>query len=271
MTTQVEINLDDTPDEQHEAMREGVEGLLAQLPPEDGDDGHEGVKSGMLYPVPAHYDEMGKELVTVMLPLTEDERLELAGRMADALASRDKLEAEFNAVKKDYKARIEIAISDAAEAGAEYRAGERTHSILCNKYEDNATLEIVHLCPSTGREMARRPMQGKELQHTLSTDEGTEGTTEPTPDNHGRTCLSCAHNSVDVPQEKDPCMQCHHADNGHDDNWYPLEECKTCAYSTNSVDSPPCAGCSLNPDADYQGEESRWLIRVVILPAEPVQ
>ena len=50
--------------------------------------------------------------------------------MADALRERDKLETELLAVKKDYKARIDLSVSKAAEAAAEYRSGKRFETAL---------------------------------------------------------------------------------------------------------------------------------------------
>ena len=49
---------------------------------------------------------------------TDEQLLELGSEMADALRERDKLETELLAVKKDYKARIDLSVSKAGGSGS---------------------------------------------------------------------------------------------------------------------------------------------------------
>ena len=53
----------------------------------------------------------GRENIEVLVDLTDEQLLDLGSEMADALRERDKLETELLAVKKDYKARIDLSVS----------------------------------------------------------------------------------------------------------------------------------------------------------------
>ena len=128
--------------------------------------------------------------------------------MADALRERDKLETELLAVKKDYKARIDLSVSKAAEAAAEFRSGKRFETVSCDRFEDRTTMEVVWCDSVTGKKISRRPMTAEERQHRLElvtpdkpADNG-EGRAEvlalPAPPvANARTCLSCRHLSAD--------------------------------------------------------------------------
>lgn len=212
---------------------------------------------------PPNLHKMGKELVTVTQELTDAERIDLAGVMADALQRRDALDEEFASVKRSYKAKIDLAVEDAAAAGAEYRSGERTHTLMCEKYEDKSTLEIVYLEPATGREVNRRKMtdDDRRLKLPMGDPIAVIGTTEPTPDN-ARTCINCTHMAQGTDDMPEPCQTCSQCDNGDADNWTPEKKCPTCASSTTRVGLYPCNGCSLNADAEHQGDEDRWTCKV---------
>ena len=211
----------------------------------------------------------GRENIEVLVDLTDEQLLDLGSEMADALRERDKLETELLAVKKDYKARIDLSVSKAAEAAAEYRSGKRFETVSCDRFEDRTTMEVVWCDSVTGKEISRRPMTAEERQHRLelvtpdkSADNG-EGRAEvlalpAPPAANARTCLSCRHLSADGTEKAEPCMACAQANGGDTDNWEPRRECKTCAHVTSTVDGFPCGGCSLNPDPGHGGDEDRW-------------
>lgn len=209
---------------------------------------------------PPNLHKMGKELVTVTQKLTDAERIDLAGVMADALQRRDALDEEFASVKRSYKAKIDLAVEDAATAGAEYRSGERTHTLMCEKYEDKSTLEIVYLEPGTGREVSRRKMTDDDRRLKLPMEAAAPpaiGTTEPTPDN-ARSCINCvnmAQGDVEMPE---PCQTCSQCGNGVADNWEAKRLCATCTNCTTRVNLYPCNGCSLNADEEHRGDDDRW-------------
>lgn len=103
----------------------------------------------------------------MLVELTDEQLLDLGSKMADALRERDKLETELLAVKKDYKARIDLSVSKAAEAAAEYRSGKRFETVSCDRFEDRTTMEVVWCDSVTGKEISRRPMTAEERQHRL--------------------------------------------------------------------------------------------------------
>ena len=76
----------------------------------------------------------GRENIEVLVDLTDEQLLDLGSEMADALRERDKLETELLAVKKDYKARIDLSVSKAAEAAAEYRSGKRYETVTSHRF-----------------------------------------------------------------------------------------------------------------------------------------
>jgi len=211
----------------------------------------------------------GRENIEVLVDLTDEQLLDLGSEMADALRERDKLETELLAVKKDYKARIDLSVSKAAEAAAEYRSGKRFETVSCDRFEDRTTMEVVWCDSVTGKEISRRPMTAEERQHRLElvtpdkpADNGegrAEVLTLPAPPAaNACTCLSCRHLSADGTEKAEPCMACAQANGGDTDNWEPRRECKTCAHVTSTVDGFPCGGCSLNPDPGHGGDEDRW-------------
>lgn len=251
----------DVTDEQQET--------LASIPTADTDTDDEGEPSAStnapdILTCPLNLHKLGKELITVTQELTDAERLELAGKMADALQRRDMLEEEFASVKKSYKDKIDLTVEDAATAGSEYRSGERTHTLMCEKYEDKSTLEIVYLEPITGREISRRKMTDDDRRLKLPMDAPIAfiGTTEPTPDTT-RTCVTCTHMAQDTDEMPEPCQTCIQCDNGDADNWEPEKECPTCANSTTRVNLYPCAGCCRNAADDHQGDDDRWELKEV--------
>ena len=143
----------------------------------------------------------GRENIEVLVDLTDEQLLDLGSEMADALRERDKLETELLAVKKDYKARIDLSVSKAAEAAAEYRSGKRFETVSCDRFEDRTTMEVVWCDSVTGKEISRRPMTAEERQHRLElvtpdkpADNGegrAEVLTLPVPPAaNARTCLA---------------------------------------------------------------------------------
>lgn len=210
----------------------------------------------------------GREQIEVLVDLTEEKLLELGSEMAEALRERDKLETELLAVKKDYKARIDLAVSKAADAAAEYRSGQRLETVSCDRFEDRTTMEVVWCDSVTAKEISRRPMTAEERQHRFEImapdkpgdngEDRAEVLTLPAPPAaNARTCLSCRHLSDGTERAK-PCLTCVQANSGDADQWEPRRECKTCVHVTGTVDGFPCGGCSRNPDPDHGGDEDRW-------------
>ena len=218
-----------------------------------------------------------RETIEVTLKLTADEQLELAEEMAKALAERDRLESEFTAVKKDYKARIDLQVSAAAEAGATFRAGERCQEISCDVFEDRSTLEIVFCDSVTSREVYRRPMTHSERQCKLPLDPPAPNQDPIPPDAPTDTprdestvapaataivnphnCTNCGHFDQSSDLMPEPCQTCAQVESGAADNWTPQRICHTCAHVAQVVDLPPCSRCSLNADEAHRGDEDRW-------------
>ena len=211
----------------------------------------------------------GREQIEVLADLTEDQLLGLGSEMADALRERDTLETELLAVKKDYKARIDLSVSRAADAATEYRSGKRLETVSCDRFEDRTTLEIVWRDSMTGAEVQRRPMTAEERQHRfeLVTPDKPAGDGEDraevrslpaTPAANARSCLSCRHLTPEGSEQAEPCLTCAQANSGDADNWEPRRECKTCTHVTGMVDTFPCGGCDRNPDPGHGGDEDRW-------------
>lgn len=211
----------------------------------------------------------GREDIGVLMDLTDKQLLELGSEMVDALRERDKLETELLAVRKDYKAHIDLSVSKVAETAAKYRSGKRFEIVSYDRLEDRTTMEIVWRDSVTDKEVSRRLMTAKEQQHRLElvtpdkpADNG-EGRAEmltlpALPTANARTCLSCRHPSADGTEKAEPCMACAQANGGDVDNWEPRRECKTCVYVTGTVDSFPCGGRNLSPDPGHGDDEDRW-------------
>lgn len=268
---------DDTPDDAeggtpveaaHEAVPDHKEQAGQEDSPEpEGDENQTPPAQGI-----HNVHQRGREVIKVTLPLTDTERLELAQEMADALAERDSLETEFNAIKKDYKTRIDLQVNLAAQAGETYRAGERTQDVSCDVFEDRTTAQIVYIDSVSGVEVKRRSMTFEERQLRLpgidvpqkeSKQERKKKTAtdatppELSPDN-ARTCINCGHRDTTTDAMPEPCQTCSQIESGDSDNWTPVHECGTCTHKTTRVNMPPCAGCNLNADESHRGKADAW-------------
>lgn len=109
-----------------------------------------------------------REVIAQRYPLTDSEKLELAGRMADARAEVVHLENELASIKKDYKERIDMYSGDFSQAAIKYKEGlSDPVDIECDVYQDFEKLEMVYVAVDTGEEVKRRPMEEREKRPTL--------------------------------------------------------------------------------------------------------
>lgn len=211
----------------------------------------------------------GWENIEVLVDLTDEQLLELGSEITDALCERDKLRTELLTVKKGYKARVDLSVSKAAEAAAEYRSSKRFETVSCDRFKDRTTMEVVWCDSVTGKEVSRHPMTAGKRQHRpelvtpdkpVNNDEGrAKVLTLPTPPTAStRTCLSCRHLSADDTGKVEPCMACTQANGDDADSWESRRRCKTRARVTSTVDGSPCGGYSLNPDPGHDSDEGRW-------------
>lgn len=106
--------------------------------------------------------------------LTDDEKRELAERMAEDQAKLETLVDEKKAVASDYKSRIENVQGTIRLASSTYRQGWEIRETQCSEiYDyDKAVFSIVRL--DTGEEIKRRGMTQDELTLPLPMEEADQ-------------------------------------------------------------------------------------------------
>ncbi len=204
------------------------------------------------------------------LPLSEEDKLLCGKEMADALHRIEELKSELDDQRKTYKKLIETQESIANEAAKQFTEGlGPEQDITCDVFQDWLTNEIVFVAAeSPYLELLRRPMTPEEMQPTLLESspektlpfEGGDGETIGTPHATNRhTCLDCGHmTDGENDTQAEECASCSQSGSGETDNWTPRRECRTCAHSNNTIDIPPCKGCTLNVMENHRGDADRW-------------
>ena len=219
-----------------------------------------------------------KETCSKSFPLSDADKLELGNQMAAAQKEIDELEFELAKVRKSFKSRIEEQQEVLSKAAEEFRYG-RTDSqdVECDVFQDFDSGEIVYVtADDVAEEVMRRPMTASERRPTLfdgppsigkghSAPLGEDprhriGTTEPTPQTWGHTCVDCAFMpNADDGTQAEECANCAQSVEGGLDNWKPRRECATCNYKSMAVNMPPCNTCMLNPQADASADDDNWI------------
>lgn len=218
-----------------------------------------------------------KETCTKAFPLSDEDKLELGSKMAAAQAKIDQLEDELASVRKSFKNRIEEHQEALSKAAEEFRFGKtEPQDVECDVYQDFDSGEVVYVtADDAAEEIMRRPMTADERRPTLfdgppsikghSAPLGEDprnriGTTEPTPQTWGHTCVDCGHMpNADDGTQADECANCSQTVEGGVDNWTPRRECSTCNYKSMAVNMPPCNTCMLNPQAEASADDDNWI------------
>lgn len=213
------------------------------------------------------------DTITVSVPLDGTERKSVGDRMASALERISKLEDDLDSYRKSINAEIKSLQKDAEKARKEWQEGKTEEEVYCDMMADYDAEAIVWVDHHTGKEMKRRPMTAEERQYRLPIprpggskpvpptpiDEQSEQTAAPVAMGTPKTCITCGsladRDGDDLPET---CQTCAQANNGEEDNWHPIRECRTCANSHTQVNMPPCAGCSLNVEEAQRGETDAW-------------
>ena len=220
---------------------------------------------------PAEPAFLKTETITVSVPLDIEERESVGDRMASALEKISELEDDLDSYRKSINAEIKSLQKDAEKARKEWQEGKTEQEVSCDVMADYAAEAIIWLVHETDKEMKRRPMTAEERQYRLpiprpsdsapvaASAHPDERPTAPVSMGTPKTCITCGsladREGDDLPE---PCQTCAQANNGEEDNWHPIRECRTCANSHAQVNMPPCAGCSLNVEEAQRGETDAW-------------
>ena len=217
-----------------------------------------------------------RDTCTKAFPLSDEDKIALGKEMAAAQAKVDELEDDLADVRKEYKAKIDAEQKRLSKAAAEFRKGKtEPQDVLCDVYQDFDSGELVYVtADDLAEEVMRRPMTTDERRPTLfdgppdskghsaplGEDPRKKGTTEPTPQTWGHTCINCAHidNAADGAQAEE-CANCAQTVEGGLDNWTPRRECPTCNYKSMAVNMPPCNTCMRNPEAEVGAKDDNWI------------
>lgn len=240
-----------------------------QEPVTDSEDG-EGEQDTPSRPAEASF--LKTETITVSVPLDLEERESVGDRMASALEKIAELEDDLDSYRKSINAEIKSLQKDAEKARKEWQEGKIEQEVYCDVMADYDAEAIIWLVHDTSKEMKRRAMTAEERQYRLpiprpgdaasaATAPAEPADERPAPLAMGtpKTCITCGslanRDGDDLPET---CQSCAQANNGEDDNWHPIRECRTCIHSHTQVNMPPCAGCALNVEESQRGETDAW-------------
>lgn len=219
---------------------------------------------------PAETSFLKTETITVSVPLDLEERESVGDRMASALEKISELEDDLDSYRKSINAEIKSLQKDAEKARKEWQEGKIEQEVYCDVMADYGAEAIIWLVHDTNKEMKRRAMTAEERQYRLPIprpgDHTAAAPTEPTEERPApvamgtpKTCITCGslanRDGDDLPET---CQTCAQANNGEDDNWHPIRECRTCIHSHTQVNMPPCAGCALNVEEAQRGDTDAW-------------
>lgn len=208
------------------------------------------------------------ETITVSVPLDIEERESVGDRMASALEKISELEDDLDSYRKSINAEIKTLQKDAEKARKEWQEGKIEQDVYCDVMADYGQEAIIWVDHDNGNEVKRRPMTAEERQYRLpiprpgdatSPAEPAEERPAPVAIGTPNTCITCGslaeREGDDLPET---CQACAQANNGEDDNWHPIRECRTCIHSHTQVNMPPCAGCALNVEEAQRGDTDAW-------------
>lgn len=219
---------------------------------------------------PAEASFLKTETITVSVPLDLEERESVGDRMASALEKISELEDDLDSYRKSINAEIKSLQKDAEKARKEWQEGKIEQEVYCDVMADYDAEAIIWLVHDTSKEMKRRAMTAEERQYRLPIprpgDHTAAAPTEPTEERPApvamgtpKTCITCGslanRDGDDLPET---CQACAQANNGEDDSWHPIRECRTCIHSHTQVNMPPCAGCALNVEEAQRGDTDAW-------------
>ena len=190
--------------------------------PEDSEDAESGAST-----IPNDRHWLGQETITVTQELTQKEKAEYAEEMAAASGEKDRLEAELDGIKKQYKRLIDAEDSKISTAAKIVREGKEEREIFCDKLADYNTCEIVWTdAHGENEEVKRRKMTAEEKQLPLEKRtkpdqtpqdpaqpeaEGAELDSqlqdEPMPED-AIGCSVCAHSDGDGSTDAECCHEC---------------------------------------------------------------
>ncbi len=103
--------------------------------------------------------------------VTEEQKRQLAGQMAESLQAISQLEANLKSVSTQLKAEISKHEASLLEASEKYRSGFEMKNVECKieKFFRIGTVATYRM--DTGECIEDRPMEGEELQRSLSLQE----------------------------------------------------------------------------------------------------
>lgn len=219
---------------------------------------------------PAETSFLKTETITVSVPLDLEERESVGDRMASALEKISELEDDLDSYRKSINAEIKSLQKDAEKARKEWQEGKIEQEVYCDVMADYDAEAIIWLVHDTSKEMKRRAMTAEERQYRLpiprpgdhtaaASDESTDERPAPVAMGTPKTCITCGSlANRDGDELPETCQACAQANNGEDDNWHPIRECRTCIHSHTQVNMPPCAGCALNVEEAQRGDTDAW-------------
>ena len=182
-------------------------GLIAA--PEDAEDAEPGAST-----IPNDRHWLGQEQITVTQELTQKEKAEYAEEMAAASGEKDRLEAELDGIKKQYKRLIDAEDSKISTAAKIVREGKEEREIFCDKLADYNTCEIVWTdAYGENEEVKRRKMTAKEKQLPLEKKTKPDQTPqEPAQAEAEGEELDSQPEGAIMPEDAIGCSVCAHSD-----------------------------------------------------------
>lgn len=109
-----------------------------------------------------------RETVAWQYPLTDEEKIELGEKMANAKAEMARLEFELSTLKKNYKEQIDKYACELSEAAVKFNSGLADPAdVECDVYQDFENFEMVYVTVEDDVELIRRPMLDKEKRPSL--------------------------------------------------------------------------------------------------------
>ena len=112
--------------------------------------------SRVLENIEGHFHWLGQEQITVTQELTQKEKAEYAEEMAAASGEKDRLEAELDGIKKQYKRLIDAEDSKISTAAKIVREGKEEREIFCDKLADHNYARDGGICMKCGKKVTEK-------------------------------------------------------------------------------------------------------------------
>ncbi|GAB5520676.1 MAG: hypothetical protein RhofKO_29270 [Rhodothermales bacterium] len=105
---------------------------------------------------------------------TDEEAIRAANALSDAMVKLTDIEAEESSVKKEFKAKKELANADIEKLHRQYREGGEERNIVCRVRLDDETSERVYESAQTGDEIKRAAFEHGDDQLGLDLEENKQ-------------------------------------------------------------------------------------------------